>query len=110
MKLVSSVLTVVTAFNQLPITILDKIISPVPFTRELGVYIDERVSHDTHIYCINTNSSSLTLKKCAALRWANRRIIDGTIRIIEEHGTKTRWNTSLSCVANVTNNAEVQGR
>ena len=93
MKLVSSVLTVVTASKQLPplsITIIDKIISRVPFTRELGVYIDERVSHDTHIYCINTNSSSLTHKKCAALRWANRRIIDGKIRIIEGHGTKTR--------------------
>ena len=81
-KLVSS--------DLLSITILDKIIPPVPFARELGVYIDERVSHNTHIYCINTNSSSLSLTKCAALRWANRRIVDGTIRIIEGHGNKTR--------------------
>ena len=35
--------------TSISITILDKIISPVPFTRDLGVYIDERLSYDTHI-------------------------------------------------------------
>lgn len=40
------------------ITILDKIISPVPFARDSGVPIDERLPYDTHItktvsFCFN---------------------------------------------------------
>ena len=35
--------------------------------------------------------SSLTLAKCVALRWTNRKIIDQTIRITEgRNGTKAR--------------------
>ena len=35
--------------TSISIAILDKIISPVPFARDLGVCIDERLSYDTHI-------------------------------------------------------------
>ena len=31
------------------VSIFDKIISPVPCARDLGVYLDERLSYDTHI-------------------------------------------------------------
>ena len=38
--------------KQLPpisVSIFDKTISPVPFARDLGVYLDQRLSYDTHI-------------------------------------------------------------
>ena len=38
--------------KQLPpisVSIFDKTISPVPFAKDLGVYLDQRLSYDTHI-------------------------------------------------------------
>ena len=38
--------------KQLPpisVSIFDKTISPVPFARDLGVHLDQRLSYDTHI-------------------------------------------------------------